>query len=461
MIGQRIASSFRDPDGFAFLDNGTLYRQINPSYKDNYALLINSGLYENLVDSGYLIPHEEVGLKHIQSDLGYKIIRPEPIWFISYPYEWCFSQLKEAALLTLKIQKMALEFGMTLKDGSAYNIQFRRGKAVLIDTLSFEAYREAQLWFPYQQICQHFIAPLALMSYSDVRLNQLLRVYIDGIPLDLASSLLPFKTKLNFGLFSHIHLHAKSQRRFANKEISGSGYKLKRSHLISLIDNLEVVINGLRCKGQFWDNSNYYDVTSYSAKAFEEKKQLVSTFLERINPKSIWDLGANSGLFSRIASEKGIQVVSFDCNHSAVEKNYAECAKRKEVNILPILLDLVNPSPGIGWNNQERMSLIERGPAEAALVLALIHHLAIANNLPFSLIADFLANICNFLIIEFIPQDDPQVQKLILTREYIFSNYNQSVFEKEFSEYFIIEASIVISDSKRIIYLMKRRKANK
>jgi len=210
--------SFRDPSGFLFYQNGKLYRQINQSYKDEYDHLIDSGLYSSLVDAELLIPHKEVDIRPLVKEKGYKVIQPEPIQFISYPYEWSFSQLKHAALTTLEIQKKALDYEMTLKDSSAYNIQFRNGKAILIDTLSFERYKEGQPWKAYRQFCSHFLAPLALMSHKDIRLNQLSRIYLDGIPLDLANKLLPMRTLSMFSLLSHIHLHAKTQKHYESKQ---------------------------------------------------------------------------------------------------------------------------------------------------------------------------------------------------------------------------------------------------
>jgi hypothetical protein len=168
-----VPSSFRDPSGFLFSKDGSIYRQVNIVYRKNYHHLMGSGRYDSLVDSGLLVSHEEVGTDHAASDTAYKMLKPELIPFISYPYEWCFSQLKDAALTTLDIQKRALDHGMTLKDSNAYNIQFRNGRPVLVDTLSFEAYREGQPWVAYTQFCQHSLAPLALMSYTDIRLNQL------------------------------------------------------------------------------------------------------------------------------------------------------------------------------------------------------------------------------------------------------------------------------------------------
>lgn len=451
-----VPSSFRDPSGFLLWQDGSIYRQVNAIYRENYEHLMNSGLYKTLVDAELLIPHDEVDIEIAQFNKAYKIIKPELIQFISYPYEWCFSQLKEAALTTIEIQKTALNFGMSLKDCSTYNIQFQKCKPIFIDTLSFEKYHEGQPWVAYRQFCQHFLAPLALMDYKDVRLNQLLRVHIDGVPLDLASSLLPFRTYLKFSLLSHIYLHAKSQRHFADKPIDGSSHRVSRLGFLGLVDNLESAVAGLKWRADGTEWADYYRDTNYSADALQHKKQIVAEFVDKINPRSVWDLGANIGMFSRIASDKGIQTISFDIDHAAVERNYLECVAKGETNILPLLVDLTNPSPGIGWENRERMSLVERGPADTVLALALVHHLAISNNVPLAKIACFFNNICNSLIIEFVPKTDSQVQRLLATREDIFPDYTQPAFETEFSRYFAIQSSVRIRDSERTLYLMQK-----
>ena len=459
MANLGIASSFRDPSGFLFLRGSVICRQVNTIYQENYDHLINSGLYQSLIDSGLLLSHEEVDISYASSNDAYKVLRPEEIGFISYPYEWCFSQLKDAALTTLEIQKSSLNYGMTLKDCSAYNIQFMKGKPVFIDTLSFEKYHEGEPWVAYKQFCQHFLAPLALMSYRDIRLNQLFRVYIDGVPLDLASSLLPFRTRFNLPLLLHIHFHSTSQKHYADKPIKRETIKKKVSltSFMGLIDSLESCIKKLKwCpKGTEW--GDYYESSSYVLEAINHKKQLVSDFLDRISPKTVWDLGANIGLFSRIASNKGIQTISLDIDPACVERNYLTAVDKGESNILPLFLDLTNPSPGIGWGNEERKSFLERGHADTALALALIHHLVISNNLPLDRIASFFNSICSSLIIEFIPKSDSNAQRLLATREDIFPNYTQEAFESEFSKLFKIQASVNIKNSERTLYLMTKR----
>jgi hypothetical protein len=250
----QLSASFRDPSGFLFSRDGVLYRQVNRKYEQEYTRLMESGLYEKLTKAGLLIPHAEVDQPTIefdsvpQGEVGYKVIRPEHVPFISYPYEWSFGQLRDAALATLAIQRRALKYGMSLKDASAYNIQFVRGKPTLIDTLSFEFYKEGQPWVAYRQFCQHFLAPLALMALKDVRLSQLLRVYIDGVPLDLASELLPWGTRLNFGLLTHIHLHAGAQKKYAGEEVKSRSGSMSQQALTALIESLGATVRKLTWK---------------------------------------------------------------------------------------------------------------------------------------------------------------------------------------------------------------------
>jgi len=457
MNKQRIQnSSFRDPSGFLFFENNVLYRQINQKYKDEYKKLMDSGLYEELTESKLLISHDEVDISAPIQEKSYKVIKPNVVPFISYPYEWCFSQLKDAALLTLEIQKIAMKYDMTLKDASSYNIQFLHGKPIFIDTLSFENYHDGQTWKPYKQFCQHFLAPLALMSQRDVRLNQLLQIYIDGIPLDLTDKLLPSKKLYMFSLLSHIHFHAKSQKHYEEKDVKIKTRKMSRTSFVGLIESLYSGIKKLNWSMEKTEWGNYYDATNYSESSFDEKIKIVSDFLDNTQSNMVWDLGSNTGIFSRISSKKNIDTISFDIDPVAVEKNYQSCIENSETKILPLLLDLINPSSGIGWNSKERDSLVDRGPADTVFALALIHHLAISNNVPLFKIAEFFQSICKYLIIEFIPKSDSQVKRLLLTREDIFDDYDQEHFENEFKQFFTIKESKKVSGSERVLYLLEK-----
>ena len=454
---EKVAASFRDPSGFLFHREGVLYRQVNQLYRADYVHLMESGLYEKLTDSGLLVRHQEVNLEPDGSlpsgraALAYKVIQPELIPFISYPYEWSFSQLKDAALLTLKIQRTALVYSMSLKDASAYNIQFIGCRPVLIDTLSFEAYRVGEPWAAYRQFCQHFLAPLALMAYRDVRLSQFFRVFIDGVPLDLASKLLPGRTRFNFSLATHIHLHAAAQQRYADKAVKKetlSG-RMSRVAFLGLLDSLEASIRKLSWKPAGTEWAKYYTDTNYSERALEHKRQVVEDFLKQLNPGKIWDLGANTGMFSRIASTQGALTMAFDIDPAAVDLNYREAASRRDSLLLPLVIDLTNPSPSMGWQNQERMSLLERGPADAVMALALVHHLAISNNVPLESLATFFAQIAPWLIIEFVPKTDSQVERLLATRQDIFPEYNPDGFEQAFSKAFTIRKVEPVLDTER------------
>lgn len=451
-----LASSFRDPCGFLFRRDSALYRQVNIAYQEDYDLLMTSGLYKELVEEHLLVSHQEVDIVPEIPDIAYKVIRPFNIPFISYPYEWSFSQLKQAAIATLEIERVALGYGLSLKDASAFNIQFLDGKPIFIDTLSFKRYTSGEPWIAYRQLCQHFLAPLVLMAYSDVRLNQLLRIYMDGIPLDLASSLLPKRTWANWGVLMHIHLHAKSQKKHADTQLPINRSKMRRNSLLGLVDSLFTTVHHLKWRPDGTEWANYYEETNYTQSGLEHKTKLIRKYLELAKPCSVWDLGANTGLFSRLASKYGIFTVAFDIDPACVERTYLETIKHQESCLLPLLLDLTNPSPGIGWENEERTSLIDRGPVDMIFALALIHHLAISNNLPFDRIAGFLARICDDLIIEFIPKEDSQVQRMLVNREDIFDEYTQEIFEQKFSQYFVILQKYPIIDSLRTLYLMKR-----
>lgn len=462
-----ISGSFRDPSGFVFRRDGEVYRQVNLIYKDEYDLLMSSGLYERLSSRGLLVTHQEV-TEHKASSVvedtfetssSYRIIKPEQIPFVSYPYEWTFSQLKDAALLTLEIQLEALKHGMSLKDASAFNVQFIGARPVFIDTLSFERYVEGSPWVAYQQFCQHFLAPLALIAECDINVRTLGSSFISGVPLSLASSILPKASWFKFSHLIHIHLHSRSQSKYA--DAAGKGgvkdkhRRVSRNALLGIIDSLRSAITRLNWNPGGTEWADYYTATNYSERALSEKEAIVDSLIQRVQPQMTWDLGANNGLFSRRAVAHGSYTVACDVDPSAVEKNYRVCREQKSSNMLALVVDLTNPSPALGWAHNERQSLLERGPADLVLALALIHHLTISNNVPFDKLAEFFATCAKSLIIEFVPKGDSQVQKLLASRKDIFPNYTQQCFESVFSRYFSIEQAVAVPESSRVLYLMR------
>lgn len=461
---QPLPSSFRDPSGFIFTQDDIIYRQVNHCFSHSYDNCAASGLYDKLVSRGLLVPHEEIiDNSVIGTDDCYKILKPLQIPFISYPYEWSFSQLKDAAMLTLRVQHEAMKHGFVLKDASAFNIQFLDAKPIFIDTLSFEPYIEGSPWVAYKQYCQHFLAPLALMAHTDIQLSSLLTSQIDGIPLSLASKLLPLRTRFNYALASHIHLHAKMQEDHSddassNRNINkAKAARLSKQGMQALTESLAKVVDRLNWTMPETEWGNYYANTNYSDQAGRAKRELVESFLTEIpdDLRIIQDFGANTGEFSLIAAKHCKLVISQDIDPAAVETNYLEHKTNGPVNILPLLQDFSSPSPAIGWGNAERSSFFERANCDALLVLALVHHLAINNNVPLDNIAQLFSRISKWLIIEFVPKSDSQVIRLLATREDIFVSYTQEGFEAAFARYFSIEKTAPVPDSDRILYLMK------
>ena len=442
-----------------FIAGDRLLRQVNPVYRPHYDRLMSSGLYESLTKDGLLISHTEVDPRKVKAKGAYKVIEPERVPVITYPYEWSFSQLKDAALATLEAHRRALAYGMVIKDASAYNIQFVAGKPSLIDTLSFEINPEGRPWIAYRQFCQHFLAPLALMAHVDVRLGLLMRDFIDGIPLDLAAHLLPRRTLINFNLLAHIHMHAaagKQVRSSASVEAE-RGQRVSASGLHALTESLISAIRGLKWQLDRTRWSDYYHGDSYSETGLARKQALVREFLQETGAKRVLDLGANTGLYSRIGSSLGMLVISSDSDPGAVELSYQEVVSQNLDKVLPVLVDLTNPSPALGWANRERDSFEERFSADCALALALIHHLAISNNVPLSDIASTFAGLSDWLIVEFVPKSDPKTQMLLASRDDIFDTYTPDNFEAVFGTVYTIKRHESIPDSDRMLYLMHRK----
>jgi len=451
-----LPSSYRDPSGFVFTNNGVIFRQINLSFKDNFDLFLSSGCYDHLVKKKLLIRHTDETSSQITSAKHYKTIKPEQIIYISYPYEWCFEMLKDAALLTLRLVKECLPFGIIPKDATAYNIQWHRGGLIFIDSLSFEKYNEDVPWIAYRQFCENFLSPLLLMHYSRNSLSQILLAYPDGIPLAIAKSLLPWRSKLSLHTYLHIHLHASIAGR--KKNIAEKKVKFSKTKLLNIITSLEKLISSLKIPEQKTAWSGYYDEAGQRNDYLEQKQKIIIQWLNELNNiKTAADLGANEGEFSELLAEKGIETIAADFDPVVISRLYKKVKKEKQKYILPLIIDLASPSPAIGVNNKERSSFIQRTQVDIALILALVHHLAIGKNIPFSMLAEMFANITDYLLIEFIPKEDPKIQAMLLLKKDIYKNYNEDEFIKEFEFLFSIIDKKEIPGSKRILFLMKRK----
>jgi len=456
MKSKRNTSSFRDPSGYVFIEDDSVKRVVNPIYFEQYNQLTSSGFYQLLFDKKYLVSHQEVS--RTDSEI---IIEASKIPFINYPYEWSFLQYKHAALLTLKIQKLCLENNFTLKDASAFNITFHEGKPIFIDTLSFDFYQENNPWLAYKQFIMHFLGPLVLTKYFGQDHLKTLALHLEGISLQKLSNLLPFKSYLSPILLTNIHLLAKYDKKYESdkKKVNNN---LSKASQIKLLDGLyDYILNLSVNEKTEWDH--YYNQINYNEVAYQVKKEFVKDWFSSIQGKSLIDIGGNDGTFSRELKELADFMIVADVDANAVEQNYKQILKNKEKSILPIVVDVLNPVANYGFNNQERFSFIDRVKEvnlDGCLALAVIHHITLSGNIPFSLSAQFFSKMAPNLLIEFPTRADSWVQFLLDSKREFkshFDFYNEENFENEYAVYFEIVKKVKIDSSERILYSLKRR----
>jgi len=457
-IDNQHSSSFRDPSGSVFLDEGVLKRVIYSLYFKQYNALTTSGFFDTLFKNNLLIPHKEVS----RSDTEI-VIQPKLIPFITYPYEWSFNQYKEAALLTLKLQKYALEHNFSLKDAPAFNVTFYNGSAIFIDTLSFDFYIENTPWRGYKQFITHFFGPLLLAHFHGSQMLKLMSNFMDGIPVKMISSLLPFKSKMNPFLYSNIHLLAKFEDKH-NEDYDGNTktLSLSKKAQLKIIESLYSYIKKLSLK----ENSewgNYYHKINYTDVAFINKSNIINEWITKLNCKTLIDIGGNDGTFVRKLNSGIEHALVCDIDNNAVDFNYKTLKKNKENYITPFVLDVLNPSPAIGFNNKERFSFIDRintFSPDVTMALAVIHHMSLSGNITFAMSAQFFANFSKYLIIEFPKREDSWVQRLLNSKAEFkdhFDFYSLDNFENTYSNYFEFLEKETIEDSHRIIYLLKKK----
>lgn len=429
------ASSFRDVlSGRVVKIDNEIYREIHPLYFNEYDHLINSGLYSKLRE--YIIPHKDISRSKTKIT-----IKPKKVPFITYPYEWPFNYLKQAAINTLNINMLAIEHGMILKDASAFNMQRYHGKMTLIDTTSFAFYKDGDPWVAHRQFVQHFLIPLLIMKYR--RVFNLSQLYLDGIPPKVAADLLPIRCKLKPSVLLNVGLQSMSGKVKSNKKVTMS----KRS-LLGLLYSLRDFISGLKYENES-DWAGYDEADSYTPKAKNHKDLMMEQIIQ--NNKlgyTVLDIGANTGHYSKMASHHGYEVIATDNDHDCINKLSGE------KYITSLVVDICNPTPGIGFMNTERPPFLDRVKADTVFALALIHHICIGNNVPLYKVAELFSTMCRNLVIEFVPDNDPKAK--IIKGNKVIPPYSQALFESEFVKYFDIESKVDIKDSMRSIYLMRR-----
>lgn len=449
-------ASFRDPSGHLFYEGTVLKRRILPIYFKQYKALKEKGVFDTLSRKRLLIPHKETAVTDQEI-----ILTPEVIPFITNPYEWSFEQYKQAALLTLKIQKYALTKGFILKDASAYNVTLYEGKPIFIDTLSFDFYEQDTPWRAYKQFITHFFGPLVLAKYYGTDIFKMMQTHIDGIPVQLIASLLPRKTKLSSTLYTNIHLLAKLESKHkddykAETEVANLSLKAQNNILDSLYDYIKNLQSN---EATEW--GDYYTKTNYDKAAFEAKKNLIKSWVDPIKAKRIIDVGGNDGTFARSLQSDAHLIVT-DIDAQAVDSNFTQAQQNEEHNMLTFVCDILQPAPGIGFNNTERHSLLyrlQKYTPDVTMALALIHHITLSGNVPFEKSASFFASFTNYLVIEFPKREDSWVESLLVRkREFInhFDFYNEANFEEGFKKYFTLEKKEIIVGTSRVLYLFKK-----
>jgi len=462
------AGSFRDPEGFVFKVGERVLRALRQSGWDSYKAFRQSGMAKNLEEEGWVVRSWEIE-RQVPTDIGplpsdiVGVIEQERIPFISYPYEWSFDMLKGAALHHLDLFLLASDSGFVIKDSSAYNIQFQGGQPVFIDVLSFEPYREGMPWVGYTQFCQSFLFPLALKAFRGLDFHSLLRSHIDGIPVGPARVLLGIKGWMKRGMFKHVILQSVFQKSFEQETPklatadSASRVNFSLKNICALILSVRHSVEKMTPSPKESTWSSYRENNSYSSEAHEKKRTFVVNHVSRIRPSSLWDLGCNTGEFSLLVAEHCSQVVAMDSDPESVNRLYLHCRNQRIKNVLPLVIDLANPSPSMGWDLAERKSIFERSGPECLLALALIHHLCLARNIPLVKVLQFFAKLeAKSVIIEFVPKTDPMARQILANREDVFPWYRQSVFEEIVNSMFTIKDRVKLEDQGRILYCLER-----
>ncbi len=450
-------ASFRDPAGYVFEREGEVYRAINAPYFSAYHHLQRSGLYDQLVQAKLLVSHTLVAQNERQL-----VIKPSRIPFLSYPCEWSFSMLKEAAQLHLRINMLALEHGMLLKDASSYNVQFVGSRAVFIDTLSFAPYLQDRPWYAFGQFCRHFVVPLLLMRYCAPDINRQLTSALDGIPLAHGARLLPFRTRFLPFVQSTVHRHAAAVDKHKKKSKNA---KLSRKLLRCLFTYLRAGLSDLQLPAQQTPWGDYYDDTSYPPVAFKEKGKMVRQWLREINAARVLDIGGNNGFFSRDYAADKDYVITCDNDPLAVEHAQQHNQQRSTQNVLSLLLDITNPTPAYGFANNERTSFLQRiGTASisCSLALAVLHHLCISHQCRFHMLAELFAATAPYLIIEFVDRQDTRTATLLAHMRdnyHAFAFYHRDNFVTQFEKFFVFIHQHRLTDTHRTLYLMRARRS--
>jgi SAM-dependent methyltransferase len=456
--------SFRDPDSRVFYAGDAVYRALSTDGLDDFRALQEAGLLEDPRIVATELAHDgpELPVPLIKETAG--VLRHERIPFVSYPYEWTFSMLKDAALLQLDLLLAALERDLVLKDSTPYNVQFRGARALFVDVGSFERLRQGEPWAGYRQFCMLYLYPLLLQGLKGVRFQPWLRGSIEGITPAEMRGLLSARDRVRRGLVTHVFLHARLERRYADRggetreDLRQAGFR--KELIVANVRKLRTLTERLRWDPPVGVWTAYGERNTYSDEDAARKEDFVREASRACSPGLVWDIGANNGRYSRIAAEQARTVVAIDADQGPLELLYRELRDEGDERILPLTIDLADPSPSLGWRGLERSALADRGRPDLVLALALVHHLAISANVPVSEVVDWLAGLGSALVIEFPTREDPMVKKLLAPkREGLHPDYELGFFERCLTEAFTIERSERLVSGTRILFFARPKRA--
>jgi len=412
----------------------------------------------DVVSTRFLCPDDPVA--DAVKDRGWaSAVEHEAVEFLTWPYEWPFSMMKDAALLQLRLLETCVGSGWVLKDATPFNIQWQGTRPVFIDVPSFVPREDGEYWHGYRQFCSMFLIPLMLTAHLGIPYQPLLRSSLEGIPPEEAARYFQGLRRFRRGVPSHVWFPAKVEGWMRSRggagRPSGSARRQSETALLALLDGLSRLVTRLSHRPASSDWSRYAETHSYEEGDFERKKAFVEKHVSMHRPRLLWDLGANTGTFSRIAARHAQTVVAVDGDHEAVDVLYREARDGRETNVIPLVMDLANPSPGQGWAGRERAPFAERRSPDMAFCLALIHHLRVSANVPVSLLAEWLRSLDATVIVEFVGRDDEMFAKLTENKHEDYADYTRENLHSEVEKHFTIENSLGLKGGKRELLLLE------
>ena len=462
--------SFRDREGRVFYYADEVYRALSSTAFAEWRAVSGTAFFADALETGQVIGTVEADPTLLPDDAleaqrWAGVLHHRKVPFVSYPYEWTFNMLRDAAQLQLQLLRSALNEDFVLKDSSSYNIQWLGHRPVFIDVASFEKLGNGEPWIGYLQFCQLFLYPLMLTAYKDVSFQPLLRGSIDGIEPEVLSSLFSGRDLLRRGVLTHVELQSRLKRSMADRresvraEVKKTGFS--KQLILNNVSGLQKLLGRLEWKRSRSTWSEYGTGHNYSDQDHRQKDDFVRRAAERSSGALLWDIGANNGRFTRIAAPHFDSAVAMDLDHLAMDRLYLDLKRDSPGNILPLVNNLVDPSPALGWRGLERKTLEERGSPDLTLALALIHHVVIGANVPLAELIDWLSGLGPYLVIEFVSKEDPMTQRLLLNKTDHYEDYELSFFEQVLGRHYQVIERLELGEGNRTLYYCRRHEEPK